>query len=443
MGVWTVDGCSFKKPAGNNSRFPVQRTMKRSSCLLSSLLLICGCGPDSADPSARTVPDERVQELLARREVREAVVEGNTAFAVDLYHQLRTSQGNLCFSPYSISTALAMTYAGARGETGNQMAKALHFTLPQDTLHPAFAELETNLGEAQQKGSVELLVANSLWPQKGLSLRKGFLESMEANYKTPVTALDYHQTEEARQTINRWVADKTRNKIKDLIPAGVLDPTTVLVLANAIYFKGAWLNPFDKNLTRDGPFHLTAAKTITTPMMKHWRLKCGYYEDTEVQVLDIPYVGRQISMLVILPRQVDGIARLERDLGDSKLRQWANQRGAGDAGRDVEVTFPKFRITSFFSLEEALKALGMVNAFGPGADFSGMFGTRGAWIYAVLHKAFVEVNEEGTEAAAATGVAMTVSAVPRFSADNPFLFLIRDRRTGSVLFMGRVLDPRS
>ena len=370
------------------------------------------------------------------------MVEGNTAFAVDLFRQLRADQGNLCFSPYSISTALAITYAGARGETERQMAKALHFTLPQDTLHPAFAELEASLGEAQKKGSVELLVAHSLWPQNGLSLRKGFLEVMEANYKTLVTALDYHRTEEARQTINRWVEDETRDKIKELIQAGVLDPTTVLVLANAIYFKGAWLNPFDKNLTRDEPFHLTATKTITTPMMTHRRLKCGYYEDTEVQVLDIPYVGKQISMLVILPKQADGIARLEQGLTDTKLRQWANRWGGGDAGGAVEVSLPKFRITLFVSLEGALKALGMVDAFGGGADFSGLFGTRGASIDAVLHKAFVEVNEEGTEAAAATAVMMTVSAVPSFRADHPFLFLIRDRRTGSVLFIGRVLNPR-
>jgi serpin B len=416
--------------------------MKRSLCLLCGLLWMCGCGPNSADLSARTAPEERAQEILARRKVREAVVEGNTAFAVDLFRQLRTKQGNLCFSPYSISTALAMTYAGARGETEEQMAKALHVTLPQDTLHPAFAELETSLGEAQQKGSVELLVANSLWPQNGLSLRQGFLEVMDANYKALVTALDYHRTEEARQTINRWVEDKTRNKIQELIQAGVLDPATVLVLANAIYFKGNWENPFDKNLTRDGPFHLSAAKTVTTPMMTHPRLECGYYADAEVQVLEIPCVGKQISMLVILPRQVDGIAKHERGLNATKLTEWANKWGAGDFGQYVTVSFPKFRLTSYFSLEEALKALGMVNAFGGGADFSGMFGTRGPSISAVLHKAFVEVNEEGTEAAAATGVILTVSAVPSFSADHPFLFLIGDRRTGSVLFMGRVLNPR-
>jgi serpin B len=239
------------------------------------------------------------------------------------------------------------------------------------------------------------------------------------------------------------VVDKTRNKIKELIPVGVLDPVTVLVLANAIYFKGAWLNPLDKNLTEDAPFHLTATKTITTPMMRHPRLKCGYYEDAEVQVLDIPYVGRQISMLVILPRQVDGIAQLERGLRATTLREWSLKWGERDSGRDVEVSFPRFTITSYFRLEDVLKALGMVNAFGPGADFSGMFEARGPRIDAVLHKAFVEVNEEGTEAAAATGVLMTVSAVPRFRADHPFLFLIRDRRTGSMLFLGRVLNPRS
>ena len=417
--------------------------MRRSSYLLWGVLLLSGCGKGSPDLSARSAPAERAQEILRQRDVRQEVVAGNTAFAVDLYRQVRARPGNLCFSPYSISTALAMTYAGARGETEKQMAQALHFTLPQDTLHPAFAELEASLGDAQKQGGIEVLVANSLWPQAGLALRKNFLNVMETHYRTRITALDYHRTEEARQILNRWVEEKTRKKIKDLFPPGVLSPATVLVLANAIYFKGRWEDPFDKGLTGNGAFHLSSKKTVTTPMMTHARLKCGYYQDPEVQVLDIPYVGRELSMLVVLPKQVDGLAHLERDLTAAQLRGWANKWGAGDVGRDVEVSFPRFKSTSSFSLKEGLEALGMVNAFGPGADFSGMFGGRGPSIDAVVHKAFVEVNEEGTEAAAATGVAMLSSAVPRFRVDHPFLFLIRDRRTGSVLFMGRVLDPRS
>jgi serine protease inhibitor len=382
-----------------------------------------------------------VAACSAEKPLIEAVVEGNSAFAVDLYHQIRSAEGNLFFSPYSISMALAMTYAGARGKTERQMAEALHFSLPQEKLHAAFYGLQAVMGEVHEKGNVELLIANSLWPHKAYPFRQKFLELARRNYKTSIAALDYvRKTEEARQTINRWVEEKTKGNIQELIKPGVLAELTRLVLANAIYFKGNWASRFRKEYTRDMPFQTAPAKTPNVPMM-YQRQEFAYHADAEVQVLEMPYAGKRLSMLVLLPRKVDGLAELEKNLSAAKLNQWTGKLQK----TEVEIWFPRFRVTSEFTLNEKLEALGMVDAFSPTkANFSGMDGTRMLYISAALHKAFVEVNEEGTEAAAVTAVGMVASSVPRypqFRANHPFLFLIRDRATDSVLFMGRIVDP--
>jgi len=408
--------------------------MNHSFPILGCLLLICGCGKSSPETHAAASP---LEKRFEERTARHTVVNGNTAFALDLYQQLRREPGNLFFSPYSISTALAMTYAGARGETEKQMAKALHFDLPQEKLHAVFAEVQTGLTEAQRTNGVQLFVANSLWLAKGMSLQKNFLDRMEKNYATRLTALDYGQTEAARQTINRWVEDQTKDKIKDLLQRGILSPATVLVLANAIYFKGDWLTPFNPTNTVAMPFHLSASNKVNVPMMHQWKLKCGFHANAEAQLLELPYVGNRLSLVVILPNQKNGLAQLELGLTVPKLKQWI---GNLHSGAKVDVWLPKFKTTSYFLLNEKLKALGMVDAFGA-ADFSGIFGARGPYISAVVHKAYLEVNEQGTEAAAATGVMMKVSKGPDFLADHPFLFLIRDKTTGSILFMGRIMNP--
>jgi len=369
---------------------------------------------------------------------RRAVVDGNTAFAVDLYQQLRTAPGNLFFSPYSLSSALAMTYAGARGTTEQQMANVLHFALPQDRLHAQFAELQAILTATQRSNAIQLLVANSLWPAQGASLKPDFLDRLQKNYQTRLTALDYGQTEAARQTINQWVEDQTKQKIKELFKPGILDPTTVLVLANAIYFKGVWSTPFKPELTQAVPFHLDSSSAIDAPMMHAWTMKCGYHAEPDVQLLELPYEGDRLAMVILLPRQVDGLSVLEQGLTAPKLEAWLGKLGK----QDVQVWLPKFKTTTEFRLDEQLKALGMVDAFSGAADFSGMFGMRGPHISAVVHKAFVEVNEAGTEAAAATGVVMKASRPPTFRADHPFLFLIRERNTGSILFLGRIVNPK-
>ncbi|MCU0572824.1 MAG: serpin family protein [Syntrophobacteraceae bacterium] len=373
----------------------------------------------------------------------ETLVEGNSGFALDVYRQLSVGEGNLFFSPHSISTALSMTFAGARGDTEKQMAEALHFHLDRKDLHEAFAGLESTLTKAREGGHVTLDVANGLWPQKGYPLRDDYLSLVKKHYGVSITPVDYRTAaEDARGMINRWVEGKTRGKIQDLIQPGVLDPMTRLVLVNAIYFKGMWENRFKVEDTRDAPFHVAPGKVAQAPMMT-LREEFGYADLDSLQILEMPYVGKGLSMVVLLPRKADGLREMEADLTPARLKEWRSVLRR----KEVVVFLPRFRMTSMFRLDETLAALGMRDAFSPArADFSGMDGRKG-WLHigVVLHKAFVEVNEEGTEAAAATAVGIRATAMPapppEFRADHPFLFLILEKETGSILFMGRVTDP--
>ena len=373
------------------------------------------------------------------------IVSGNTAFAIDLYGQLRTREGNLFFSPYSISTALAMTCGGARGETEKQMARTLHFTLPTDKLHPAFAALEADFRAVQASGNLKLAEANSLWPQKGFAFLPDYFDLCRKYYGTSITPVDYAgHTEAARKTINDWVEDRTYRKIVELLKPGTLDRSNRLVLVNAIYFKGKWGRQFEAKLTEKEPFHLSSQKTIAAPLMRQLG-DFHYAESPGLQVLELPYQGGDLSMLALLPGTVDGLGNLETELTVKNLTAWTT----GLRSRKVNAFLPKFKVTSEISLAKTLEALGMSDAFNyPQADFSGMDGRKDLFISAVEHQAFAEVNEEGTEAAAATAVMIGVGAaplspqpIPVFRADHPFLFLIRDNRNGSVLFLGRVTDP--
>jgi serpin B len=372
-----------------------------------------------------------------------AAVVGNTAFALDLYRELKGSGGNLFFSPYSISTALAMTYAGAGGNTGKQMAGVLHFSTHQDECHEAFNKLETRLRTAQAEGEIQLKVANSLWPQKGHPFLEAYLDLVKRYYGVTVTPLDFQgAAEEARQIINKWVEEKTADKIRELIQSGILGPLTRLVLANAIYFKGNWANPFDGKRTGSQPFYLQQGETVQAELMTK-KAEFGYYEDEGLQVLELPYVGDGLSMVVLLPRAKDGLPDLEKQLNPANLKRWSSNLHK----QKVNVVFPKFKMTWKFSLEKTLAAMGMPDAFDMNkADFSGMDGRDWLYIGAVIHKAFVEVNEEGTEAAAATAVVMRIkmaapTPVPTFRADHPFIFFIRDNTTGTILFLGRLMNP--
>jgi serpin B len=373
----------------------------------------------------------------------DCAVRGNTAFALSLYQKLSSTEGNLFLSPFSISTALAMTFAGAQGNTAREMAAALHFSVEGEELHSAFAGLKRNLLEADGKGGVRLKVANALWPQQGYPFLPEYLALLERYYGTTATPVDYARTsEQARQTINQWVERETERKIKDLIPSGILGPLTRLVLTNGIYFKGDWASQFKKSATHDAPFHGTPGSSIKVPMMTQQH-RFRYGERDDLQILELPYAGKELSLVVLLPRRVDGLRELEGALTAEGLADWTGRL----RGQEVVVFLPRFKLISQFRVDAALQALGMVDAFSPGkADFAGMDG-KPHWLYigAVLHKAFVDVNEEGTEAAAATGVVVGITSArvqpPTFRADRPFLFLIRDNQTGSILFMGRVVDP--
>lgn len=370
----------------------------------------------------------------------QAAVAGNNGFALDLYSMLKKEEGNLFFSPYSISSALAMTYGGARGDTAEEMAKALRFALGADRIHPAFAELNTALAQIQKRGQVQLHIANSLWPQKNYRLLPEYLTLTKRYYGVSVTPVDFAKSaEEARKLINRWVEDRTNEKIRDLIGPGALDPVTVLVLVNAIYFKGNWASQFDPKRTAECDFSLLDDAKARVSMM-YQKGKFGYGEIEGAQLLELPYVGKELSMVLILPAKPEGLSKVEDQLTPDNLGSWVSRLSE----QDVNVYLPKFKVTwGTFELNKPLQALGMRKAFGSGADFSGMDGTNTLFIGLVLHKAFVEVNEEGTEAAAATAVVMKRSApkIPIFRADRPFLFLIRDNVTGSILFIGRILDP--
>ena len=298
-----------------------------------------------------------------------------------------------------------------------------------------------DLNARGEKSGYELSVANALWGQKGYGFGKEFLELIKVYYDGEFGKVDFVMaTETARKTINAWVEKETKGKIRDLIKPGILDASTRLVLTNAIYFKGDWAVKFKEERTRQEPFKLGDAKTVDVPLMRQTE-EFGYMEGDDFQALELPYKGEDLSMVVLLPREVDGLSKLEKSLTRESLDQWLS----GLRKQEVRVYMPRFKMTCDFRLDQTLTAMGMTDAFlFPGADFSGMDGTKMLFISAVIHKAFVEVNEEGTEAAAATAVIMEGvpgPGMPTFRVDHPFLFLIRDTRSGSILFIGRVMNP--
>jgi len=366
-------------------------------------------------------------------------------FAFDLYGRLRSEQnGNLFFSPQSISTALAMTYAGARGETAAEMARTMHFSLPQDRLSAAYAELLRALRPPGGTQSYRLSIANRLWGQRGMPFLEPFVAVTRRDYGAELGLADFTTNAEgARGEINGWVAKQTEQKITDLIPARVLGPDTRLVLANAIYFRGDWAQQFEKRATRDQPFHVSGGTAVDVPLM-FAKLTIGFaaQPDAALTVVELPYKGDDLSMLVLLPHAVDGLAGMEARLTAENVYRWR----AGLERQDVLVYLPRFSIESGFGLASTLAAMGMPLAFSGRADFSGMNGQRDLSISTVVHKARVDVDEQGTEAAAATGLAVGVRGIPpappTFRADHPFVFLIRHNPTGAILFLGRMTNPK-
>jgi len=375
------------------------------------------------------------------------LVDDNNTFAFDMYQVLKENDGNLFYSPYSISEALAMTYAGARGGTEQSTAQALDFKLSQERLHPAFNSLDLQLqqrGRGAQGKDAEgfrLNVVNAIWGQKGFDFSPQFLDILAQNYGAGLRILDFiNQTEQSRITINDWVSEQTEGRIKDLIPQGVIDQLTRLVLTNAIYFNAAWADQFDEKSTADGVFHAPNGG-VTVPMMKQTG-SFAYAEGDNYQAMELPYDGNELSMVILLAREGQ-FGAFEKSLDWTTVKDITGEL----QNRQVALTMPKFEFESSFGLKKTLTDLGMGVAFTSDADFSGMDGKRDLFIQDVVHKAFVSVDENGTEAAAATAVIVGLTAMPaepvEVRIDRPFQFLIRDIQTGSVIFVGRVLEPAS
>ncbi|BBM86945.1 serpin family protein [Candidatus Uabimicrobium amorphum] len=410
--------------------------MRYVLCLSICVFMLLGCSanlPKPKFPQKETATDVSQQQI-------DALVTGNNTFAWELYKKLTTEQKNVFFSPYSISTALAMTYAGAAGNTAQQMQKTLHF--PSTNPHPSFSAL---IDATQPTNALyKLYVANALWGQKDYDFLPEFLQTTGKNYGAGLFEVDFKkETEQARNTINHWVEHNTQQKIKELLKQGTIKDKTRLVLTNAIYFKGDWLHPFDANDTYDQTFHLNKSENVQVATMSQNERAFLHYQQPDFQAVSLPYKGEEVEMIIFLPTEIDGIQTIEAQLTAEKV---ASVRGKMER-KSMMLALPKFKAESEFELGEVLEQLGMQDAFTEGvADFSEMTTEERLFISKVVHQAVVNVDEKGTEAAAATGVVMNAeSAVMvdvRFIVNRPFAFVISNAKTGSVLFAGRIVDPR-
>ena len=440
--------------------------MSRSiiSCLVAvglTIFTVLSCGGGGGDPSDPPIgpgADEigfhyaasdlsRDQSPSVPPSNLDEMVDGNTEFAFDLYDEITKEGENLFYSPYSISIALAMTYGGARGNTETQMADTMHFTLPQNELHSAFNLLDLELesrgegAEGQDGEGFRLKIANSTWGETTYMFIQDYLDLLALNYGAGMSLVDFmNQPEKCRQYINWWVEDQTEERIKDLLPEGIITQDVRLVLVNAIYFNAAWNTPFEEESTQPGQFQLLDDSTVTVPMMGMTE-ELRYAEGNGWQACEMEYDGEELSMVILLPErgrfdEIEG--NLDADFVNGLVGDIENGY--------VHITMPKFEFEAEFGLSDALKSLGMTDAFMPGlADLSGMDGTRFLFIMDVVHKSFVSVDEAGTEAAAATAVIIGFTSAPadpaEFKVDRPFIFFIRDIETDAILFVGRVMDP--
>jgi serpin B len=411
-----------------------------------SLALVACSNPVVAD----ILKSKKVRELSPSPNDLSALVRGNSAFAMDLYQSLKTqNDGNMFYSPYSLSLALAMAHAGARGDTAKEMANTLHFNLSQDALDAAFNFLALEMDSRTQNTSIggmgsdeafHLNVVNDAWGQKNFQFLTTYLDTLAVNYGAGLRILDFIKDGEgARQTINQYISDQTQGKVKELIPQGAVNDLTRLVLTNAIYFKAGWQSPFAKEATNNGTFKLLNGSQVNVSMM-HQMDFFNYTQGAGYQVAELPYGDGQLSMVVLLPDE--GQFKKFQDNLNSKL---VDSIIASMTQQNVILSLPKFQFDSSFGLKQALSSMGMSIAFSDKADFSGMTGTQGLLISDVVHKAFVSVDEAGTEAAAASAVIVGATSMPSqsvtLSVDRPFIFLIRDIPTGTILFVGRVTNP--
>ena len=389
-------------------------------------------------------PDQppRADDAGSTQQEIQEVVNANNKFAFELYSELdKAEQENMFYSPYSISAALAMTYEGAKGQTADEIKSVFHFP-ESSTLRPNFAAIYNEINKKDK--SYKLSTGNALWVQQDYKFLDEYLSNVEKYYGGKVANLDFvRETEKSRQTINTFIEEQTNNKIKDLIPQWGLDASIRLVLTNAIYFKGTWTWEFDKSDTREQDFKITPTNVVKTPMMymDNDKAEFSYADVGDLQILELPYKGDGISMLILLP--TENLDSIEPLLTVEKLEEW---KGQMRKDKLESIYLPKFEFDTKYFMADTLSALGMPTAFSAGnADFSGMDGSRDLFINAVIHQAYIKVDEEGTEAAAATAVSVVIgSAGPSrkiFRADHPFMFIIQEKETGNILFMGRVTDP--
>ena len=371
----------------------------------------------------------------------QSLVRGNSAFALELYQELSKTNGNLFLSPYSISNVLAVAMAGARARTEEQMARVLRFELTQPRLHSAFGSLASSLRAASAESTgLVLRITNGLWVQSGLGLRSQYLSLVGEYYAVIPGEYDFvHDASGAREQINRWVRERTEDSVVELLPVGIPDGSTRLLLVNATYFKGQWMSRFDDSQAMIAPFWTTSDLSIDAPMMvQEGRFR--FMENREWRLLELPYEGGRMAMLVLLPMERGVLRQLEQALTVDMIRSFQEQT----EDTSLRVIIPKFSIRSEVSLADALAALGMLDPFMAHSDFSGISDSVDLRLTDVLHSAFVDVDEEGTEAAAATGLGFSTRALvppPVFRADRPFVFAIQDRDSGSILFLGRLANP--
>ncbi|XP_047593809.1 leukocyte elastase inhibitor-like [Lutra lutra] len=371
----------------------------------------------------------------------------NTHFAVDLFRALNKDNptGNIFISPFSISSALAMIFLGTRGNTAAQVSKTLHFDTVEE-IHSKFQSLNADINKCG--ASYILKLANRLYGERTYNFLPEFLASTQKMYGAELASVDFQQaSEDSRKVINEWVKGQTEGKIPELLEAGTVDSMTKLVLVNAIYFKGSWEDEFRKEDTADTPFRLNRKDKKTVKMMyQKKKLPFGYIQDLKCRVLELPYRGKELSMIILLPDDIEdgstGLKKLEEQLTLEKLHEWTKAENLDWV--EVNVHLPKFKLEESYDLNSHLAHLGIEDLFSRKADLSGMSGTRDLFISKVVHKSFVEVNEEGTEAAAATaGIATFAMLVheENFVADHPFIFFIRHNPSSHILFLGRLSSP--
>jgi len=370
------------------------------------------------------------------------VIGGNNRFALDLYAKIRTRPGNVAVSPASLSHALAMTYEGARGETAREMAEVCRFPDDREAMRRGFRALNARMNGDGSPRPYRLAAVNALWAQTKDGFRPTYIATLADDYGASIHEVDFRGAPEpSRLAINAWVDDRTNHLVPDLLAPALIGRDTALVLVNAVHYKADWATPFPATATSPADFHAGPGRTVSVPMMRRTD-DCRYAERDGVQVLELPYKGGDHAMLVVLPRAADGLPAFEASLSTEALGGWL----AGLSTARVAVELPRFKVSDGVELAGTLAGMGMPRAFEGSADFSGMDGSRGLAISAVAHRAVVAVDEEGTEAAAATGVVMSrgkglLPPATSFRADRPFLYLIRDVKTGAVLFLGRVVDP--